>query len=126
MDIEDILDDVPMPDLTAGEYLLDILFYIGPVRGELPLSEDDFDSWERRRGIELEPWEAEQLVQLSRAYMSEMQSARSISALAPWPKAQKMWKYVMDQKHAKEQAERKDKEQEPNGNRKRHRNSAPR
>lgn len=124
MDIEDILDDVPMPDLTAGEYLLDILFYIGPVRGELPLSEDDFDSWERRRGIELEPWEAEQLVHLSRAYMNEMQEARSISALAPWPKAQKMWKYVTDQKHAKQQAEQKEKE--PDGNRKRHRNPPPR
>lgn len=114
-----------MPDLTAGEYLLDILFYLGPIRGELPLCENDFDSWERRRGIELEPWEAEQLVQLSKAYMSEINDARSTSALAPWPKARKMWKYVMDQKHAKEQA-RKDKEQEPDGNRKRHRNSAPR
>ena len=115
-----------MPDLIAGEYLLDILFYLGPVRGEMPLSEDDFDSWERRRGIELEPWEAEQLVHLSKTYMHEMHDARNISALAPWPKARKMWKYVMDQKHTKEQAERKEKEHQPDGNRKRHRNSAPR
>lgn len=114
---------MPEPEIEGFDYLLEILFSIGPFRGELPLEEANFEAWERRRGIELEPWEAETVIELSKAYMSEMYAAKELSALCPWERGQSIWKYVMDQKHKKAEAERKQKE--PDGNRKRHRNSPP-
>lgn len=113
-----------MPELEGFDYIVEILFSLGPTRGELPLSECDFDSWERRRGIDLEPWEAETIVDLSKAYIGEAHAAKDMTALAPWPKARSMWKYVMDKKH--EQTKAAQKEKEPDGPRKRHRNPPPR
>lgn len=109
-----------MPELEAGMYLIDVLFKIGPIRGEMPLVEADLEPWERRRGVELCPWQADLILDMSKAYMSEMYAAKEISALAPWPKARGIWKYVMDEKHKKSEADRKEKE--PDGTRKRHRN----
>ena len=100
-----------------------MLFQVGPFRGELPLCEADLEPWERRREIELLPWQAELVVSLSKAYMAEMHEAKELSALCPWPKGRKMWKYVMDKKHERHQAEQKEKEQLANGSHQRHRNS---
>lgn len=112
-----------MPDLDGLDYLTDILFEIGPIRGELPLAEENFDSWERRRGIELEPWEAQMIVELSKEYMGEMHTAKDMSALAPWPKARPMWMHVTGKLQEQKQADQKKKE--PDGTRKRHRNPPP-
>ena len=108
-----------MPEVESGMYLIDVLFKIGPIRGEMPLVESDLEPWERRRHISLTPWQAELILDMSKAYMSEMYSAKSVSAIAPWPKARKMWKYVMDKKHEKQKAEQP---KEPHGSHKRHRN----
>lgn len=104
-------------------YLIDLLFKVGPIRGEMPLVDENLEPWERRRGLKLSPWQADLVLDMSKAYMSEMHMAKDISALCPWPKARNMWKYVMDEKHKKTQAESKEKE--PHGTRKRHRNPPP-
>lgn len=120
LDVEDVLGRVPMPEVDAGMFLIDLLFQVGPIKGEMPLTEGDLEPWERRRGIELSPWQAELVVEMSQAYMKHMHAGKEISALSPWPKSMKMWQYVMEQKHAKQQSEQKEKE--PDGTRKRHRN----
>lgn len=95
-DIEDVLGYLPMPDLDGADYLVTVLFRIGPSVGEKPISEQDICFWEQRRGIELAPWQADAIVDMSRAYMSESYAAEKMSAPPPWPKAVKMWKYVTD------------------------------
>lgn len=92
---------VPAPPLEDGMYLVDILFKIGPVKHEAPLSEGDIEPWERRRGIQLAPWQAELIVDMSKAYLGEMYNARHISSLCPWPPGRNVWKYVQDELHAK-------------------------
>lgn len=124
LDVEDVLGHVPMPDIEAGMYLIDLLFKVGPVRGEMPLVESDLEPWERRRGVELAPWQADTVLDMSQAYLRQMHVAREPSALSPWPKARNMWKYVCDKKHEQKQAEQKEKE--PHGSHKRHRNPSPR
>lgn len=108
-----------MPEVDAGMYLIDVLFKVGPIRGEMPLSEADLEPWERRRGISLTPWQADLVLDMSKAYMSEMHTAKDISALAPWPKARRMWMHVTSKKQEKKS---EPKEKEPHGSHKRHRN----
>lgn len=96
-DIEEVLGEIEAPRISGGEYLIETLFAVGPVRAEGPLYEEHLQAWERRRGIELAPWEADLLLDLSRAYLTEMHDAREWATLPPWPPAVKMWKYVRDQ-----------------------------
>ena len=98
-DIEEVLGHVPAPKVEDGQFFLELLFQIGPFRGELPLSEADLEPWERRREIELLPWQAELIVEMSKAYMEEMHRAKDISALCPWPPGRKMWMHVTSAKH---------------------------
>lgn len=119
------MGEVPHPLLDGGVYILDILFYLGPFKGDIPLSEEDFDSWERRRGIALEPWEAEMLVHLSHEYMRESRSAKVVTALSPWPPGRRIWMEVTSAQEAKADTARKEaalrrKQKEPNVNRKRY------
>lgn len=96
-DIEEVLGEVEAPRIPEGLYLTEILFKVGPVRGDGPLYEEHLQAWERRRGVELEPWEADLVLDLSRAYLTESHAAREWNALPCWPPAVKMWKYVRDQ-----------------------------
>lgn len=96
-DIERVLGYLPLPPLNAGQYLVDVLFRVGPVDKEAPINEAALEVWERRRGIALSPWEADTLVDMSRAYLAEMYAARQWAAMPPYPPAVKMWKYVRDQ-----------------------------
>lgn len=100
VDFEEVLGLVPAPQLEAGEHLVAILFQVGPSKADAPLDEGALEAWERRRGIELHPWQAEAIVAMSRAYMVEAHAATHWNALSPWPPAVKMWKYVRDQKAA--------------------------
>ncbi|KAK1548909.1 hypothetical protein Q3G72_017525 [Acer saccharum] len=127
-DVEEVLGYVPEPDLDAGAYLLEILFQIGPAFAEAPLTEGDLEPWERRRDVKLEPWEAECVISMSRAYLGESHTAREPSALPPWPGAVKMWRFVCDKINAPKLEENLAipiKDKAPNGNRKRHRNPTP-
>jgi hypothetical protein len=112
---------VPMPQLEVGMYLLDVLFRVGPVRNETALTEGDLEPWERRRGIELAPWQADLILDLSKAYFTEMHAARNRNALCPWATGRGMWKYVTE--HIGDFLAALDRPvKEKNGNRQRHRN----
>jgi hypothetical protein len=118
---------VPMPELEGGLYLVDVLFRVGPVRNESALTEADLEPWERRRGIEMEPWQADLIVDMSRAYFGEMHAARSRTAPCPWPHGQKIWKFTQDQLSGFTAAlDTPLKESSPHGHRQRHRNPAAR
>lgn len=96
-DIEEVLGEVEAPHVPEGLYLIEILFKVGPTRGDGPLYEEHLQPWEQRRGIQLEPWQADLLLELSQKYLVESHDARDWNALPPWPPAVKMWKYVRDQ-----------------------------
>lgn len=120
LDIEEVLGEIEAPQVDHGQYLLDVLFDVGPVRGEGPLYEEHLEPWERRRGVELHPWEADMVLDLSRAYLTEMHAAREWNALPCWPPAVKMWKYVRDQLNgAGMKKALQDPAKEKHGNRKR-------
>jgi hypothetical protein len=92
----EVLERIPSPPPPDAMYLVDILFSVGPTRGDGPLYEEHLQPWEARRGIELDPWQADIILELSRDYLSEMHAAREYNALPPWPPARNMWKYVRD------------------------------
>lgn len=93
VDIEDVLGGIPSPELE-GRYFIDVLFAVGPAHADRPISEGDLEPYERRRGIEFHPWQAELLVRMSQAYLSETHAAQKYDAQPPWPEAEKMWQYV--------------------------------
>lgn len=95
-----MLGYLPLPEVEDCQHIIDILFKVGPVKREEPISELDLEGWERRRGVQLSPWYADTLIEMSRAYLSEQYSASKVSAPPPWPRAVKMWKYVTDKIHA--------------------------
>lgn len=122
-DIEQVLGRLPAPTLGAGLYLIDILFKIGPVEKEAPISAYTLDSWEKRRDIQLQPWEADLITDLSRAYLAEMYAARTLGAQPAWKPAVAMWRYVRDQIDTPRLREAlNEKVKDANGTRKRHRN----
>lgn len=125
--MEEVLGKMPMPDSASNHPLVIALFEIGPVEFEGHLTWRELESWQRLMGIELEPWEAIVLIDLSRAFFQQKQESKSISSLCPWPKGRNIWKYVQDEKHKKqreaETARLKDvKEKATHGSHKRHRN----
>lgn len=104
LDMEDMLGYVPQPNIGSGKYLVDILFQVGPVMGESPLHEGALEPWERRRGIELAPWQAEAVVLMSQAYMTEMHAAKEPAARPPWEPAAPIWRWITG-KRAEQAAE---------------------
>lgn len=119
-----MLGYVPDPPIDGGQHLVQLLFQLGPAKGEMWLTELDLEGWERRRGIELEPWQAELIVEMSQAYLGEMHAARSFSALCPWPKARNAWGHVCAEKMKNQKAEAAKKEK-PDGSSQRRRNPPP-
>lgn len=91
----------------------------------MPLCEADLVAWEQRRGVELEPWEADIVIDMAQAYMQAAHDAKHISAISPWPPGQRAYKMAMDLKQEKQSAEQRKKEQAPDGNRKRRRDPPP-
>lgn len=87
-----------MPPLSQGEYLVDLLFRIGPVKKDGALEGPDLRDWEYLMGIELSPWEAEALAKMSNGYAAEMHAAVKPDAPPPWPAAVPMWRWVKNQK----------------------------
>lgn len=97
--IKEVLGYVPMPEVEDAAHFVEYLFDVGPTLGEDAITWGEMDSWSRRTGLDLEPWQYRLLVSLSRAYLVQMHESRQRHAIAPWPKARNMWKYVQDQKH---------------------------
>jgi hypothetical protein len=84
---------VPMPGLsTAARPLLARFLEVGPVAsgtmGAAPLSFTELQAYADLTGIELLPWEASLLRQLSRAWVGESGRAESHDASPPWAPSQ--------------------------------------
>lgn len=114
-----------MPEIEGGMHYIDYLFKVGPVSSESAISWQELGAWLDRAGPPLEPWECELLIDLSKEYFRSMHDSKPVSAIPPWPRARKMWKYVCDQRNMPilqqaldEPLEKKD----SNVNRKRRRN----
>lgn len=75
-------------------HLVQILFKIGPAKSDGPITEFDIEVYERRRGIDLEPWQADAVIAMSKGYLGETHAAQKNDAPPPWPEAVKMWHYV--------------------------------
>lgn len=112
-----------MPNEASNHAIVVALFEIGPIQYDRYLSWQELESWQRLMGLELEPWEATLLIDLSKAFFHQREESKSMSSICPWPKGRNMWKYVMDKRHEKQKAEQP---KEPNGPSKRHRNPSPR
>jgi hypothetical protein len=76
---------VPLLPDNPAEYLTDWLFEIGPGGGmDGPLGWQEMAAWEHLTGIELDPWEARTLRELSAEYLHERQEARKPDRLPPY------------------------------------------
>lgn len=125
-DIEEILGEVPMPSGAYKHPLVRSLFEIGPVVHDGYITWQELLAWQTVTGIELEPWEACAILDLSKAYLNQKAQSSSLGCLCPWPKGQSIWQYVCAKRYQKqreaEEALKLSKEKEPDGNRKRRRN----
>lgn len=83
-----------MPPVYSGQYLLDYLFEIGPVKGEGPIEMRDLLDWQDALGVEWQPWQSRLLIRLSRAYLGETYRATKRDAEPPWYGAALMWRRV--------------------------------
>jgi len=72
-----------MPECGAL-YLVEYMIELGVTYGEQAVPYSEIESWQRQSGIELQPWEARIVKQLSEAYLSESHAARDPDAKAPW------------------------------------------
>jgi hypothetical protein len=77
------------PPLPAGQYLIDLLFEIGPVDFSFesrpaPLCDIKLESWQRNQSVCLSSWDCMMLIKLSKDYASMLVQARSTSCPAPW------------------------------------------
>jgi hypothetical protein len=77
-----------MPPLEWGRYLVDYLFEFGPTMaagmGSAPLAPSEIEAAQRLLGIQLQPWEARLLLQLSREYLAESHRATEQGCPPPW------------------------------------------
>lgn len=65
----------PIPKASAALYLREILFKIGPTSGDGPISFAEIEAYSRITGADLEPWEADTIFEMSRAFRDEILSA---------------------------------------------------
>ena len=80
---------LPLPPLRAGEYLIEFLFEIGPVKPSgmgvsVAVDESDIFAWQANQALSLLPWEAQMIRLLSREYANMLADASSPSCPAPY------------------------------------------
>lgn len=82
---EQITPDLPP---NPAPYLTDWLFEIGPIAsngmGSSAIGWPDIAAWQMLKAVELFPWEAKVLRQLSAAFLGMMQDAKDPSCPAPF------------------------------------------
>jgi hypothetical protein len=100
LDIEEVLGEIPQPDIFGGAHLIEYFFDIGPWEGEHHITWKSIESWCNLSGIQLEPWQCRLMVILSKAYIQQSQESRDWTSLSPWVPARNVWKYVCDQKNS--------------------------
>ena len=79
----------PLPELPAGEYLLDALhevgaFSQGSMGGISPLTWLELDAYCRRTGEVENPWEAKLIIELSREYVSGYNIGLNVLGIPPY------------------------------------------
>lgn len=82
-------ESVELPPVDeAAMYLVGYLWDIGasmPVgMGTAPIDSQRLVLWQQETGIELQPWEAQGLRRLSRAYVAESAAAEEFECPPPW------------------------------------------
>lgn len=79
---------LPLMPYTDLSYLIGYLWKIGPLietaMGTGPLNHVDLAAWQSNSGIELAPWEADFMRQLSREYLALSQQAKKSDCPPPW------------------------------------------
>lgn len=82
-----------LPEVGAGDYLIEILFDIGPVcsngMGAVPISEQEIAAWQFNRQTRLKAWECQYLRELSREYASMLHSGTDMHCPPPYAGAQR-------------------------------------
>jgi hypothetical protein len=78
-----------MPPVTAGAYLIEILFEVGPAKpmgmgGSVALDEIDLSAWMANQNVKLKPWEAKTIRQLSREYAAMLSQSSEANVPSPW------------------------------------------
>lgn len=73
-----------LPPITAGGYLIELLFEIGPAQplamsSPVAISELEIAAWQNNRGISLSAWEAGTIRRLSQDYASALAKAGQAS-----------------------------------------------
>lgn len=116
-----------MPGSAACHPLVAALFDVGPVMADSYITWQELESWQNVTGVDLDPWEASTIIDLSKTYFRQREEAKSFAALCPWPKGRNIWKYVQDEKQKKDREQestrlKESKEKASDGPRKRHRN----
>lgn len=89
---EEVREGGEQPEMPPIEpelrYLIDTLMEAGPVSvagmGTAQLTWADLLAWQQGTGIELAPWEARLVRQLSAYYVQESRRAEAHDALPPW------------------------------------------
>lgn len=74
-----------LPEVEAGNHLLDYLFRIGPLPGGEVVSFSEIAAWCDLTGVVLTSWEAETLRTMSAAYGSELHAAKDPKRPPPEP-----------------------------------------
>lgn len=83
-------DGVPpqLPEVLAGQYLLNWLFEVGPTQpagmGSGPVTFQELAAWQQQAGIELQPWETSLLRRLSVEYLNESYEATNAARPPPY------------------------------------------
>ncbi len=79
---------VPDMPVCGAEYLVGYLWEVGPTMvggmGEAPLSHGEIAAWQMNSGVELQPWEARFLRNLSREYLGQSQRSEKPDCPAPY------------------------------------------
>jgi hypothetical protein len=80
--------NIEMPPIECAAHLVTALWEIGPAMstgmGNAPITWGEIESWERKTGTTLAPWEAKILRRLSISYIVELQSAAASNWPAPY------------------------------------------
>lgn len=73
-----------MPPLEGEEYLIPLLFEVGPAQGEHELTHGEIRAFQDNTGIELDAFSVAALKTLSRVYLSALHESREPEALPPY------------------------------------------
>ena len=78
---QDIIPELPE---CVAHYLLEYLFDVGPTINDGHLTYEEISAWQSSMGLELTPWETQQIHKLSRDYISQAYKSTAFDCPAPF------------------------------------------